>query len=114
MKNLRGTLLAIPAFLGLVACSDPMQTKFVGNCIDGGNSDDRCSCTYQLLEREVGTIDDEFIDFVADFAKWSVKKGDEPLEKSDMMAKYELSEEDFHDLSGVVGNAMLRALNACE
>ncbi len=104
---------ALFILLFLSACGDPIETKFVGNCVNGGNSDERCACTYEILSQEVGDIDEEFVDFASDFAKWTVEQGEEPLEKEDFMVKYDLSEEDFHDLSGAVGNAMLRAFSSC-
>lgn len=62
----------------------------------------------------MGLIDEEFIDFVVDFVKWSVKRGDELFEKLDLMVKYEFLEEDFYDFFGVVGNVMFCVLNLCE
>jgi len=104
----------ILASVFLQACSDPVETRFVGLCVDGGDTVARCRCTYEMLETDLRQdIDDEFVSFVADFANWSVPPGGRSLEREAIMAKYDLSDEDFRYLAEVVGRTLIKAFNSC-
>jgi hypothetical protein len=106
------SLFAI-ALITLFGCSDPERGRFVQLCVGNGDSSSRCECAFDSLKREVGTVDAEFVDFVADFAKWGLREGDVGLDRFQIMEKYELSEDEFVDLAEVVGGTMIRALGSC-
>ena len=97
----------------LTGCSDPERNRFVQLCIDNGDSSERCGCTFDSLKQQVGTIDAEFVDFVADFAKWGLRDGDPGLDRFQIMEKYDLEEPEFVDLAEIVGGTMIRALGSC-
>ena len=101
------------ALVILFGCSDPERNRFVQLCVDNGDSSPRCECAFDSLKKEIGTIDAEFVDFVADFAKWGLREGDRGLDRFQIMDKYELKEEEFVDLAEVVGGTMIRALGSC-
>ena len=98
----------------LSACDSPEKSQFVSSCVGAGDSLQRCSCTFETLERDVGDVDQEFVSFAADFAKWDVDPGESGLDRTQMMQKYELNDEEYRALAGEVGVAMLNALASCE
>ena len=97
----------------LAACGDPNKIKFVGLCSDSGDSETKCSCTFDRLEADIGEIDEEFVNFVADFAKWGLEDGESGLDNEALTEKYDLSAEEFQDLTLTVGSTMLQALSSC-
>jgi len=99
--------------LMLAACGDPNKIKFVGLCSEAGDSETKCSCTFDRLATDVGEIDEEFVNFVADFAKWGLQEGEAGLDNEALIEKYELSEQEFQDLTLLVGSTMLQALSDC-
>lgn len=113
MKSSRRLSVFAATLVFLFGCSDPERSRFVQLCVENGDSAERCRCTYDNLKQEVGTVDAEFIDFVADFAKWGLREGDTGLDRFQIMKKYELDETEFVDLAEIVGGTMIRALGSC-
>jgi hypothetical protein len=109
---LNATVLVVTLAI-LFGCSDPERSQFIQLCIDNGDASERCTCTFNSLREEVGKIDAEFVDFVADFAKWGLREGDKGLDRFQIMEKYELKEEEFLSLAELVGGTMIRALGNC-
>ena len=99
--------------LMLFSCGDANKVRFVGLCSDSGDSQTKCSCTFDRLQSDVGEIDEEFVNFVADFAKWGLEDGEAGLDNEALIEKYDLSQEEFQDLTLLVGSTMLQALSTC-
>jgi len=99
--------------LTLAACGDPNKIKFVALCSEAGDSETKCSCTFDRLQADIGEIDEEFVNFVADFAKWGLEDGETGLDNQGLIEKYDLSPEEFQDLTLTVGSTMLQALSGC-
>ena len=66
-----------------------------------------------MLEEEIGEMDDQYVSFVADFAKWGIAQGDQGLNREQIKDKYTLSEEEFRSRAQIVGSTMIRAFNIC-
>ncbi len=101
------------AFVLVTACDSPEQRRFVDMCVSSGDSEQRCACTYKVLEAEAGTIDQEFVSFIVDFVKWDVPPGERGLSRAQLKEKYELSDEGLRQLTEKVGHTMLRAMDMC-
>ncbi len=95
------------------SCGDPQENRFVSLCVEAGDSNERCSCTFAMLEEEVGEMDDQYVSFVADFAKWDLAQGGQGLNREQIKDKYTLSEEQFRSRAQIVGSTMIRAFNIC-
>ncbi len=113
MKSLRQLSILATALFLIIGCSNPERSRFVQLCVENGDSAERCRCTFDNLKEEVGTVDAEFVDFVADFAKWGLREGDTGLDRFQIMEKYELQEAEFVNLAEIVGGTMIRALGSC-
>ena len=66
-----------------------------------------------MLEAEIGEMDDQYVSFVADFAKWGIAKGGQGLSGEQIKQKYALGENEFLSRTQTVGSTMIRAFNIC-
>ena len=114
--------IALFCAVSLSACDDPERTRFVGLCVESGDTDRRCGCMFEVLVSEVaaqggsedGTVDAEFIAFVADFAGWTQSDQGLTLQTAELKSKYDLSDDEFRFLAELVGGTMIAAFNSCD
>ncbi len=99
----------------LFACSEtnPEQTAFIAGCMGNGDSEKRCSCTFDLLEEEVGDVDMATIDFISDLSSWNMAGRTEAMSRDEIIAKYNLTEEDYILLTQSVGHVLLKGFRDC-
>lgn len=100
--------------LSLASCEDPNRQKFALLCSANGDSIERCRCTYDVLEKKVGEVDEEFVSFVAHFAKWDLEGTEAGLDRAALMERYDLNEEDYIEIAGATGAALLEGFNGCK
>ena len=100
----------------LSACGDsggPEKDKFVSLCVKSGNTEMRCSCTFDLLEKDIGDVDMDTVDFISDFSSWDMEGRQEALSRDEIIAKYDLTEDDYSLLTETVGHVMLKGYADC-
>ena len=110
MKNV---VFALAFVVALTGCGDPEKIRFVDLCSDNGYSQGQCSCMFDTLENDVEDIDDEYVSFLADFAKWDYEDNGGGLDRAQMMEKYQLSEDEYVELTVIVGTTLPQAIQLC-
>jgi len=99
--------------VALAACGDKIDNRFVRLCTDRGDTPYRCTCLLNTLKADVGEIDEQFVSFVADFQKWNVPDGGVGLDRFGIMAKYDLNEAEYKELTVKVGTSLSKGYQQC-
>ncbi len=99
--------------LSVQSFGDPQERQFVSLCVEAGDTSARCGCAFDMLEAEIGEMDDQYVSFVADFAMWGIATGGQGLSGEQIKQKYALGETEFRSRAQIVGSTMIRAFNIC-
>lgn len=112
-RNIMLSVVLFALVSGLSGCGDPIERRFTALCTARENPHYRCSCMFSLLTEDMGTIDEEFVTFVADFLKWNVPKGGVGLDRDGIMLKYEMSPDEYKEVTTKLGTSLNRSFNQC-